>query len=346
MRFENLHLAALSTALVAATLAAPAAPATADDHLIFHVYVSGPNAATIEIDDGSWDGAPVPAGTCGIRVHDPEYWYWSSGDAAETGELDVLHNGDPTNLIEISGAFEGCEQTPYSAITPATPSSWPPDDALSLVIEGWSGDVEYLDYNNDPLPVSDPPDGIDEPGDICEAVPEFCEDPLPIAVESFCQRFPELCYPFVQSSLGFVRAVDLGGSGNYQLATARHLLTIPGKRPAALKALVLAQKRVATAAEAVAQLRRDDDAIARALGTSSRPSTPHVFADRASGRIETANQWFARCARDLENARRRLAAGATPNLTPATTTCTEATTLIEAGRRTTAALTNWVMGSR
>jgi hypothetical protein len=150
-------------------------PARALGYDIFHIYVAGPQGGEIEISGPT----EMPAGVqvCGVRWINPVAWYWAAGDFVEQGPLDILNNGVDVNELWFTGPYNGCGNEPYLFATPATPNGWPPNGAISLVVQVHPDNVEWLDAHGNVIP--EPPDDNPDPEDptACDLAPEFCEIP-------------------------------------------------------------------------------------------------------------------------------------------------------------------------
>jgi hypothetical protein len=179
------------------------APAFAYGIPTYTIYVDGPFGGTIETSGGA---EPLPPGACGLRLTNANAlaWYWYEGDIWPQDVMNVDNNGwFPPNdqlmwLLEFTGPFgEGCG-SPYTFHTPATPDGEPPAGAIALVIQFVDVDkVEFLDFDFDvyePPEIPDPDPPIDDPEDVCEMVPEFCEIPDSL-VEDPCHHWDwtEIC---------------------------------------------------------------------------------------------------------------------------------------------------------
>ena len=179
-----------------------AAPALAYGTPTYTIYVNGPFGGTI---DASGGAPPLPAGACGMRLTNSNVlaWDWYEGGTWPDAVMDVENNGwmPPANqlqwLIEFTGPFGGTCNGEYVFHTPATPTSEPPPGAVALVVQFVDADdVEFLDFNFQVYDPPDPPEPEDppDPGDICKAVPEFCELPDSV-VQDPCHDFDwlEIC---------------------------------------------------------------------------------------------------------------------------------------------------------
>lgn len=147
--------------------------AAGDD--IYHIYVAGPQGGEIAIAGPT--ELPEDVQVCGIRWTDPVAWYWAAGDYGELGPLDIVNNGVNVNELRFTGPYDGCGNEPYLFVTPATPDGWPPNGAISLVVQASPGDVEWLDAHGNVIP--EPPDNEPDPDppSACDLAPEFCEIP-------------------------------------------------------------------------------------------------------------------------------------------------------------------------
>lgn len=141
---------------------------------IFRVYVSGPNGGEIRIDGPSQ--MPTDIQVCGIRWHQPGAWYWAEGEYSEGPALNIPNNGMNVNELRFTGPYPGCGNDPYLFVTPATPSGWPPEGAIALIVQADAEDVEWLDSHGNVIP-SNPigPDPV-TPG-VCDMFPDLCKDP-------------------------------------------------------------------------------------------------------------------------------------------------------------------------
>ena len=117
-----------------------------------------------------------PRKACGVRIHNPEAWYWAANGDKPLTQAELPGNEKQTEQLQFTGAYEGCKQSPAIFTTPATPDGNAPVNAEVLVIQVAPEDIEWLDSHYEPIPPVDPKDFLPEPNfaDPC-SVKEFCE---------------------------------------------------------------------------------------------------------------------------------------------------------------------------
>ncbi|MCC5611882.1 hypothetical protein LC612_35410 [Nostoc sp. CHAB 5834] len=148
----------------------------------FRIYVAGPYAGQVEYKDEWYKNNQFPNEACGVRVHNPTAWYWAANGNEPMTLGELPGNEMITDQLEFTGAYEGCnKELPYVFTTPVTPNGDPPLNAEVLIIQADPRNIEWLDYNNKPIPPVNGGIGIPDLdlADPCK-VREFCEpDPNP-----------------------------------------------------------------------------------------------------------------------------------------------------------------------
>ena len=150
-------------------------PPRATGYDTYHIYVAGPQGGEIAIDGPT--EPPADTQVCGIRWTNPVMWYWAAGEYSEQGSLDIPNNGVNVSELRFTGPYDGCGNEPYLFVTPATPDGWPPNGAISLIVQAYPGDVEWLDAHGNVIPKPPEKEPDPEPPSECDLAPEFCEIP-------------------------------------------------------------------------------------------------------------------------------------------------------------------------
>lgn len=307
-----------------------AVPAAAD---YVHMYVDGPLGGQIVVDGAD----EPPPGTCGARfVLNSDNWYWAGGYYGETGPLDDLwNNGLYTKSLTLTGAFTGCPQVAYLAVTPATPDEHVPVGAISLVVQIDLDDIEWLDFNGNPVP--EPPPWPHHVFDPCE-IPDFCEN---LTIAPFCDVFPELC----ESDGILVRIADLTASIPAQTANARKHLAA-GRRKDADSSLALARSRAGLVIGQLGALRERQVRTAREVVNSYPSTSAAISLGNVSAGYEFGIRHTAGCDMSLNLAQKTLAAGRTPDWAAMDAACLKAAEPLSRSRIWLGRLQAWLLRPR
>jgi hypothetical protein len=293
---------------------ASASPAMAVNVFV-HMYVDGQLGGQIIVDGAS----EPPAGTCGAHFINPDAWFWAEGEYAEIGTLDDLwNNGLATNSLTLTGQFTGCSPASYLAVTPATPDGHVPAGAISLVVEIDTDDIEWLDFNGNPVPEGPPPPFVPPAFDPCD-FPGFCED---LTLGGACVIHPwlDICQDSSESDAALVQIADFAASIPTQTATARKQLAA-GRRQDADRFLVLARQRALLVTGQAGAMRARQARIDREVANQYPSTGAAISLGNQSAGFEIGLQHTTACIKSLDLARTTLAAGRTPNWTALDNAC-------------------------
>jgi hypothetical protein len=323
--------------LVAGLAWASAVPAAAD-YVDVHMYVDGPLGGQIIV-DGAVD---PPPGTCGAHFINPVAWYWAAGDLGEIGPLENLwNNGLDTNSLQLTGQFSGCSPAAYLAITPATPDGWVPAGAISLVVEIDTDDIEWLDFNGNPIAEPPPPPWSEPPVfDPC-SIPGFCED---LTLGDVCVVTPwlDICTDSEESDALLVQIADLAASIPAQTATA-HKQLVAGRRQDADRALALARTRAGLVIGQLGALRTRQARIDKAAASDHPSAGAAISLGNMSAGFEMGIRHASACDKSLAAARKTLAAGRTPDWTAVDGACRPAAEPLSRSRTWLGRLKAWML---
>ncbi len=309
-----------------------AVPATAS-YVEVHMYVDGQLGGQIVVDGA----AEPPVGTCGAHFVNPETWYWADGYYSETGPLEgLLNNGANTNSLTLTGTFTGCPQANYLAVTPATPNGGVPAGSISLVVQVDTDDIEWLDFNGNPVPEA-PPWPEEHVFDPCE-IPDFCET---LTIGSVCFLYPDLC----ESDGILVRIADLTASIPAQTANARKQLAA-GRRQDAGRSLALARSRAGLVIGQLGALRARQVRIDREVANSYPSTGAAISLGNHSAGYEFGVRHTASCDKSLILAQKALTAGRTPDWASLDAACLQATEPLSRSRTWLGRLQAWSLRAR